>query len=341
MKNTKKSTKKNNNKRKLIKYKGGNKELLLNEEYIINNLTEILNERPLKYKFDINKRYSYGTEHYYVFIKNDEDLDPIKYNPTDKPCLSFRIIDGTQGITIFINEITKCGPIKNYGNFILESIKDFARKYGYYSVLIGSDGSTIPFTFFVNGQEKVIDIELAYLTILSTGESWYNKMGFYAQVSREQIQENKYKISKDIGNIDDSDKIIYLIDRKRKFYIGKENRMPICYKLISSYGEFRKLYNFILQLTNKNDSNSIQEVFQELTNFIRNNCDSVNETCSIEYLTLQKISCFIDFIYELLEIKYKATSLQYIVPKNTYNVKSGKLIKKRYNYKNKTKKRHL
>ena len=68
--------------------------------------------------------------------------------------------------------------------------------------------------------------------------------------------------------------------------------IPICYKIINSYGEFKKLYNFILNITNKTGTNSIQEVFQEITNFIRTNCDSVNEICSIDYFTLQKISCF-------------------------------------------------
>jgi hypothetical protein len=314
---------------------------LLNDDYIINGLSDILNNKPLKYKFGIEKRFSYGQEYYYLFIKNDEDLDPIKYNPDDKPCLSFRFIDEAKGITIYINMITKCAPIKNYGNFILTSIKEFAKTYGYYSVLIGSDGSVLPFTFIVNGEEKEIYVELAYLNILSTGESWYNKMGFYTQISREQIEENKYKISQNIESIDDSIKIIDLINSKLQRYKGRENKMPICYKIISSYGNFRELYNFILEITDKSGTNSIQEVFQEVTNFIRKNCDSVNEICSIDYLTLQKISCFIDFIYELLGLQYKATSLIYIVPKNIYNVKSGKSTKKNRKLNNKTKKQFL
>ena len=322
------------------KFMGGNNDLL-NDEFIIDKLTNILNHRPIKYKFDIEKRISYGTEYYYVFIKNNEDLDPIKYNGEDKPCLSFRLIDGPQGITIFINMITKCAPIKNYGNFILTSIKEFAKNNGYYSVLISSDSSVLPFTFIVNGEEKEIYIELAYLNILSTGESWYNKMGFYTQISREQIEENKYKISQNIESIDDSIKIIDLINSKLQRYKGRENKMPICYKIISSYGNFRELYNFILEITNKSDTNSIQEIFQEVTNFIRKNCDSVNETCNIDYLTLQKISCFIDFFYELLGLQYKATSLIYVVPKNLYNVKSGKSTKKNRKLNNKTRKQFL
>ncbi len=319
-------------------FKGGNSSLLFNDEYIIDGLTEILNERPLKYKFGIKKKIvTSGYEYYEVFIKNNQDLDMIKYNPEDKPCLLFRVIDAQMGAIILISEISKCAPIKNYGNFILNSIKDFAKSHGYYSIMINSDGSALPFTFIDNGEEKDIYIELAYLSILSTGESWYNKMGFYTPINKEQIEENMYKISKDIESIDDSVKIVELINENLQYYKGRENRIPICYKIINSYGEFRKLYNFILEITDKSGTNSIQEVFQQLTNFIKNNCDSVNETCSIDYLTLQKISCFINFIYELLNLKYKATALQYIIPKNNYNVKSGKLSKKNVKRRSKTK----
>jgi len=337
---SKNNCKKNNNIKNNI-FKGGvNNQVLLNNDSVINGLTDILNGRPLKYKFDIKKRISFGNEEYYVFIQNNEGLDPIKYNSRDRPCLTFDFINGPRGGSIFINMLTKCAPIKNYGNFILNCIKEFAERYSYYSILIGSDGSDLPFTFIVNGEEKEIYIDLAYLTILSTGESWYNKMGFYNELNREQIEENKYKISQNIGSIDDNIRIIEKIDNKLQRFRGKEDRIPICYKMISSYGEFSKLYNFILGITDKTDTNSIQEVFQEITNIIKNNCDSVNETCNIDYLTLQKISCFIEFVYELLNIKYKATSLEYIVPINNYNVKSGKSIKKKHKSNNKTRKQN-
>jgi len=46
-------------------------------------------------------------------------------------------------------------------------------------------------------------------------------------------------------------------------YKERKKMIPICYKIINSYGEFKKLYNFILNITNKTGTNSIQEVFQE------------------------------------------------------------------------------
>ena len=36
-------------------YIGGNDDFLLDENYIIINLKDILNDKPLKYKFDITK----------------------------------------------------------------------------------------------------------------------------------------------------------------------------------------------------------------------------------------------------------------------------------------------
>ena len=60
------------------KFIGGNNELQ-NDDYVVNGLTDILNNKPFKYKFDIDKKISYGIEYYYVFIKNDEELDTISY----------------------------------------------------------------------------------------------------------------------------------------------------------------------------------------------------------------------------------------------------------------------
>lgn len=302
-----------NNKTK--KYKGGYDDERLDDNFVINNFKEILNSRPLKYEFDIKKEKRYGSDEFVVFIKNnDEEIE--KYNDENEYCVTFRIIDSTDQLTIFINTIYKCAPISNYGNFILDSFKDFAKRFGYNSILISSDGSALDFIVYKNGVQKNISIELAQLSILSTGESWYNRMGFYTSINREQIQENLYKISKDIQEIDDSIEIISLIDKTLQIYKGNRVQfMPDCYKLINSYGKFRELYDFILNLTNKTNTSSIQEVFQEITNIIKRNCNSVTKICSLDYETMRKINCFITFVYTLLNIKYKATGLMYIVPK--------------------------
>jgi len=318
-----------NNKTK--RYKGGHEDERLDENFIINNFKEILNNRPLKYEFDIKKEQRYGSDSFVVFIKNsDEETE--SYNDENEYCVAFKIVGIKNELTIFIDTIYKCAPISNYGNFILDSFKEFAKNFGYHSILISSDGSALDFFVYKNDIQKNISIELAELSILSTGESWYNRMGFYTPNNREQIQDNLYKISKDIQEIDDSIEIINLIDRTLQRYKGaREKYLPDCYKLINSYGKFRELYDFILNLTNKTDNSSIQEVFQEITNIIKTNCNSVTKICGLDYDTMSKINCFINFVYTLLDIKYKATGLIYIVPKK------GGRRKRRQNNKTKRK----
>lgn len=299
------------------KYKGGKDiDERLDENFIITNFNEILNERPLKYKFDIKKLEEYGIISFVVYIKNgDEETE--KYNLENEYCVAFRIINSIdQGYAILINSIVKCAPISNYGNFILDSFKKFATKFYYDTVIIGIDSSILEFYLNDNGSEKYLVINLAYLSILSTGESWYNRMGFFNPKNAEQKQDNLYKIRQDIQDIDDSEKIINLIDGVIKNYKRKENRLPECYKLVNSYGKFRELYNFILNLTNKKDTNSIQEVFQEIVKTIKIKCNTTEKTCSLDYQTMKKISCFIDFVSLLLDIQYKASALIYKVKKN-------------------------
>jgi len=302
--------------------KGGNSEELLDNNFIITNLKELLNNQPLKYKFDIKNRIIHGKSTLDVFVENSDDITK-SYNPDDDPCLSIILYNRKEGISIGINEINKCIPINNYGNFILNSIKEFAKKYGYYSVIINADASTLILRFYENGNIEDIYLDIAKLSILSTGKSWYNKMGFYNPMNKEQIQDNKYKIRKDIRDIDEPSKIIEFIDNKLKQY----KKTPICFKLVDSYGKFRDLYNFILDLTKKTDTNSIQEVFQEINNIIKINCNTNTNTCKIDYGTMLRIDCFIMFIYNLLDINYKAISLIYIVPNSLASQSAGNYFK--------------
>ena len=303
-------------------YIGGNDDFLLDENYIINNLKDILNDKPLKYKFDITK----NKKIYEVVVYNEDTKD---YNPDDEPCLTIEFRTVPNGVSIIVHLLNKCIPIKNYGIFMLNSLKEFAQKFGYYSVIIGTDVSYLEFKF--NDGNDII-IELAYLSILSTGESWYNKMGFYNPFNREQIEDNENKISLKISELDDSIKIIEFINDKLKYYKSlRIKKLPICYQIISSYGKFGELYNFILNITGKTETDTIQDVFKSLYKFIRENCDTDNKKCNVHHDTMQKISCFINFVYEFLDIKYDNSLLSYVVMKQ----KSGrkKSIKTKNNLK--------
>lgn len=309
-------------KNKTKKYKGGGDfDERLDENFIINNLSEILNERPIKYIFGVKKEEHYGIVNFLVYIKNiDEEIEKYTAYPHDDPCVAFTVKSLKEDFTIFINTINKCAPISNYGNFILDSFKKFATKFGYDSVIISVDASVLQLYLDDNGSEKYLEINLAYLSILSTGESWYNRMGFYDPKNVEQKQDNLYKIRQNIQDIDDTVKIIDLIDEVLKMYKGRANRIPECYKLVNSYGKFKELYNFILNLTAKTDTNSIQEVFKQIANIIKTKCNTTEKSCHLDFQTMQKISCFINIVTILLDIEYKASVLTFKV---THNGSSG------------------
>ena len=303
----------------------------LDDTFIITNLKDILNNsRPLKYKFDIKKVKKWSVEMFDVFITNNDE-ESNEYNEDRESCVSFEIFSfETNQLSILINTIFKCGPIKNYGNFILDSFKEFAEKYGYYSVVIGSDGSTLDFFVNNNGVKTKVYIDLPQLSILTSGESWYNRMGFYSHSNKEEIQDNLYKIGKEIQDIDDSSRIIDFIDRKMQRYKGeREKYLPECYKIVNTYGKFRDLYDFILRLTNKTGTNSVQEVFEAITNMIKKNCNTVTKICSLDYETVKKMNCFVELMYALLDIKYKGTSLEYIIQKRGGRKRQTKKTRKR------------
>ena len=328
-------------KSKTKKYRGGeiNNKLLLDDKFIKNNLKDILNNSSEKYKFDIKIEKLNEEKYYNIFIENEDNITR-EYNPDNDSCLTIAFNKTQEGISIKIDMIYKCAPINNYGNFILESIKKFANKYGYYSIIIDTDSSYLDLYFNIDGEKRNIIIKLYYLSILSTGKSWYNKMGFYTPINKEQIQDNIYKIKQNIRYINDSVKIMELIEKTLKMYIGIENKIPICYRLVNDYNKFSELYNFILDITKKTDNNSIQEVFQELSNYIKTNCNTITKTCSVDYETILKINCFIQFVYLLLDLKYETTNLIYYVSKTSGGKKikntKGRKIKQKW----KTKKRY-
>lgn len=304
------------------RYKGGYNEYLLDDNFIITNLKDILNQRPLKYKFNIYTETTNLGKFFNIYIENaDKEIE--NYNVDKYPCLEISFNENNQGVSINVELINKCVPIKNYGNFILSCLKEFADKFGYYSVIIMSDGSTLDFNVYDDNQEKQVYIDLAKLNILTTGESWYNRFGFYNSYSKDQIDNNKLKINQKFSSLDDSVHIIGYIDKKIKQY--KTSKLPTCFQLINSYGKFREIYNFILGITNKTDDDTIGDIFYEVNNYIKNNCDTDNKTCNVDYLTIQKISCFIKFVYELLGLKYRATNLFYISKKYS----AGKILRKK------------
>ncbi len=290
---------------------------LLDNNFIIDNLTYILNGRPIIYKFIVSKIEK--VKDAYV-VSSD-----IKVDNYDNECLFINFKMSEKGVSIYVGILTKCVPIRDFGKYFLECLKEFATKFGYYSVRIEHDASKLYYTDFKNNKNKYIDINLSYLNILISGESWYNKMGFYHPKNIEEINNNKYIINKDISDIDNYKNITTFIN------------LNIEREIIKNYEKFEELFDFILNITNKTPDNSIKEVFKSLYDYLRTNCNNIERSCDVDYLIIYKISIFINFVFKIAGLKYTNKNLEYITNEENTNQKSGN--KKHKNKSNKLNKK--
>jgi hypothetical protein len=105
------------------------------------------------------------------------------------------------------------------------------------------DESTINFKC---GQEDV-SVDLAGLKLLSTGKSWYNKMGFESYKFSDEIKHNDNIISKKFGNV------------------------------ITGSTEFNEI---IIKITGKTEEEigdmTVKEVFQEISEYLKNKTTECN-----------------------------------------------------------------
>ena len=245
--------------KKTRKINGGGNLDLIDDKFVIENLNIVLNSRPINFIFVVKRRMAVRDNNniktFAVITINKNNTND---NNFDNFCLLFEIIKNTNTneYSIYIVSLEKCAPINNYGNFILDSIKEFAYKLGYYSIIIKVDASDLVFIYDNDGKNKKVYIPLAELSILSTGESWYNRLGFYASTNLDEKDDNSLIIQKDIEDIDD------LTDENDNKYINifieaqHKGENPVikpvldseCLKIIFNYRSFRELYNFILHL---------------------------------------------------------------------------------------------
>jgi len=82
---------------------------------------------------------------------------------------------------IYIGTINNCGD--RTGTIIVEKIKQLGKILGKEYISL-SDGSTIDFG-------DICNYSLSAYKILQTGESWYNKLGFYSKYHEEDLTHNR------------------------------------------------------------------------------------------------------------------------------------------------------
>jgi len=216
--------------------------------------------------------------------------------------------------------ISKCGGTSS-GNYILECLTLYAQTYGYNRVIISLDTSQLPLDFG-DGDRNPIMIELNCLSILTYGESWYNRKGFYSTIFREEQATNipiiNMSVSKWLKNAEGDNKYKYFVHMFSKIITR-----------LNGEGD-----------TNNNsfDNTSIKKIFSFIMQRIRESCSNPDKICNIEDKPeLNEYDKFIAMVCERSHFRIELNNLIKNIVPNTNNLKTrgGKI--KKYNRKTKTK----
>lgn len=107
----------------------------------------------------------------------EEDEDGYIISTKDgKQCLNILL----KRNTITITKLEKCG---SNGTFLLKRLEEYARSIDIYEINLQDESEII--INCVNGEEIIID--LASLKLLTTGQSWYNSLGYVSYSNAEEI----------------------------------------------------------------------------------------------------------------------------------------------------------
>ena len=124
----------------------------------------------------IFKEFFPENKEYDIEKKNVENDEIFNIHSKGESCSSLLV----SGNRIYILSLKKCGI--NSGNKLLKNIENLVRQIQEIDYIELYDSSTI----LLNG----IEIDLAFLKILSTGKSWYNKYGYVSDNYNNEKSEN-------------------------------------------------------------------------------------------------------------------------------------------------------
>ena len=232
----------------------------LNPDIIMQRMLDIFKRKNNRNKAKYASVYSspFNFSEYNILF---DDGTYVIYNgpgPIDS-CLRFMCFYKDGLYIVQTDGISKCGGTSS-GNYILESLKLFATRYGYNKIIIPIDTSELPLDFG-NTTEHIM-INLSGLYLLTTGETWYNKHGFYAEIfTPEENMENKENNLRIINlSLNDWLKNVNDKDKEKRFI-------------------FHIFSKIIREMERTMDNTSIKDIFSFIKNRIRESCD---KTCNIE-----------------------------------------------------------
>jgi len=102
------------------------------------------------------------------------------YTKDGKHCLELSL----DGDVINVFELEKCG---SNGTFLIKKLEEYARSVGVKEIKL-CDSSNI-YTNCIDESGEEIFIDLAYLKLLTKGQSWYNSLGYFSSHSNAEETE--------------------------------------------------------------------------------------------------------------------------------------------------------
>lgn len=167
---------------------------------------------------------------------------------------------------IYLDYLERCGS--KSGRKVIETIEDFARRYGYKTIELEDDSRIVSHKTRFRVQGGECSFWLPILQILAYGETWYNRMGYKSKFYDEEISHNK--------------KIISMKYRK---FISEINKFSDYFtEAPEKYLSLEKLFNIGVRMSGKKEP-TVQEVFSEVIKKIKGyelKCDGTIE--EIEWL---------------------------------------------------------
>lgn len=107
---------------------------------------------------------------------------------SNQRCLEAMYVSDTNVYVIL--GLARCG--KNSGKSVIDLIKKIAKQKGISQIIIDSDESAI--------YEKNVPLDLRKLSILTTGQSWYNKLGFHKNLNKQHLDKMYSDFAEYINN---------------------------------------------------------------------------------------------------------------------------------------------
>jgi len=191
---------------------------------------------------------------------------------SNQRCLEAIYVSDTNSYVIL--GLAKCG--NNSGKSVIDMIKNIAKLKGVSQIIIDSDESAI--------YEKDVPLDLRKLSILTTGQSWYNKQGFHKNLNKENLD----KLYSDFAEY-----INYPIN-DLKFYPRS-----------GSYNKHNLTYEYVRTLVDIDHTDTIKSTFAKIKKDLK----------SFDKQQLILLSRILDAI-DIPKFEQNIHGLSYRVPKN-------------------------